>query len=240
MPRIICLFVFLLIGRLCIAADAKPVEKTAVLRMDTSMVTERHLDTAALNAYKKLPEFEYRDNYSGPSLWERFWRWFWSIFKIEDEQTASLVGQFFRYLLIGGGIAAIVFLILKLNGINILNNFRRKPHTVVPYSESVENIHEIDFDTEIEKAIAVHNYRYAVRLLYLKSLKQLSDSGLINWQINKTNSQYISELADSTRRNEFTQLTRQFEYVWYGDFTINGEVFKRISTLFSDFKGSAA
>jgi hypothetical protein len=31
-------------------------------------------------------------------------------------------------------------------------------------------------------------------------------------------------------------LTRQFEYVWYGDFFVDGQSFQNINTLFQDFK----
>ena len=79
-----------------------------------------------------------------------------------------------------------------------------------------------------------------MRLLYLRSLKQLSDNGLINWQINKTNTDYISEIADNTQREAFKQLTLQFEYAWYGDFLINGDNYKRINQLFGNFKSKAA
>ena len=106
----------------------------------------------------------------------------------------------------------------------------------VPYSESLENIHEINFDEEIEKAVALHNYRLAVRLLYLKCLKQLSDRNLIQWKIDKTNSAYIYELSDPNQRQTFSRLTRQFEFVWYGNFAIDQQAFGNINQMFQDFK----
>lgn len=250
MLRTVCLFIFMLC---CIHGYAgktpaqKPAAKVtvkpkAVLVTDTSAVMARQFDTTALNAYKKHPEFVYRENYnSGPSLWTRFWRWFWSLFDFKDNGITSSFFIFLRYFFIALGVAAVIFLVLKLAGLNVLNTFRRNPQVAkLAYAESAENIHEIDFDTEIEKAAAVHNYRLAVRMLYLKSLKQLSDRGLIDWQLNKTNTNYVNELADSGQREAFKQLTSQFEYVWYGDFAINGDVFKNISLLFNNFKEGTA
>jgi hypothetical protein len=244
MLRAACLFVCIFMCSLCYAYKAPAAAHKTVLTIDSSVVAQRHLDTAAINAFKKLPDFTYAENYTGPSLWSRFWTWFWGLFEIKDEKQAGTFMTWFlfflKYLFIGAGIAAIIFLILKLSGIDMLNAFRRKPQTVLTYSESDENIHEIDFDADIEKAIAVHNYRYAVRLLYLRSLKQLSDNGLINWQPNKTNTNYINELANYEQREMFKHLTHQFEYIWYGDFMINGDMFKKINPLFNNFKGSAA
>ena len=108
------------------------------------------------------------------------------------------------------------------------------------YSESLENIHEINFDEAIEKAIASHNYRLAVRLLYLKCLKQLSDASLIAWTPEKTNNAYINELSDAGQRLSFKVLTRQFEYVWYGEFYIDDNVFKNINLMFQQFKNDVA
>jgi hypothetical protein len=115
----------------------------------------------------------------------------------------------------------------------LLGKSRKTP---LAYTESTENIHEINFDEEIEKAIASHNYRLAVRLLYLRSLKQLSDNGLIQWQPEKTNSVYVYELNNPSVRQSFVSLTRQFEYVWYGGFNIDGAAFGNINQLFQNFK----
>jgi hypothetical protein len=59
---------------------------------------------------------------------------------------------------------------------------------------------------------------------------------LIQWQIDKTNSAYIYELKDVNQQKAFRLLTRQFEYVWYGNFAIDKDAFGSISNLFQDFK----
>ena len=134
------------------------------------------------------------------------------------------------------GVAAIVFLILKLAGVDPFKAIRSKSASALPYSEYTDNIHDINMDDELEKAITVRNYRLAVRLLYLKSLKQLNDAGLIHWEPNKTNTDYSNELQNFEQRLAFNLLTRQFEYIWYGEFSIDADVFGRISDLFKDFK----
>ena len=110
----------------------------------------------------------------------------------------------------------------------------------MPYDESVENIYAIDFNAEIDKAVTQQNYRLAVRLLYLRSLRQLADAGLIHWDVNKTNTIYINELANAEQRLAFKLLTRQFEYVWYGEFIIDAQIFTKITALFNNFKVKAA
>lgn len=226
----------------------KAVKHPLTLKMDSTEVNVRHLDSAAIKAYSKLPEFQYKDDIkTAPSWWTRFWNWFWSLFKPINFGKYNLspflkaLIYFLKYLFIIAGLAAVVFLVLKLVGIDMLHIFRRKSMTAnLPYSESLENIHDINFDSEIEKAVAQHNYRLAVRLLYLRCLKQLSDAELIKWQIDKTNSAYINELSNQEQRKVFKTLTLQFEYVWYGEFAIDAPVFKNINTLFQDFNKGIA
>lgn len=223
------------------AAPAVPL----IVRKDTTAVALRYFDTVAIQALKKQPEFQYNDNIeTSPSLWRRFWNWLKSLFKPMKIGTHAskfwiVLGYVIKYLLIIGGLAAVVFLSLKLAGMDMLNVFRRKPVSAnLEYSELFEDIHEINFDDEIEKAIAQPNYRLAVRLLYLRSLKHLSDAGLIKWQPEKTNSAYVDELSNSEQKRFFKILTLQFEYVWYGEFTINAQAFNKINAAFTDFKKS--
>ncbi|MES2276103.1 MAG: DUF4129 domain-containing protein [Bacteroidota bacterium] len=216
----------------------KQVKAKQVVHHDTTTVSIRPFDKTALAHYRAQKEFQYDSGYVGESLWTRFWRWFWHLFDTEDKETAAgIFAIIIKYLFIGLGVAALVFLILKLIGVDAFNVIRRKSQpATLPYDESVENIYAIDIDAEIEKAIGQQNYRLAVRLLYLRLLKQLSDAGLIHWDITKTNSIYIDELTNAEQRIAFKMLTRQFEYVWYGEFIIDAQVFKKISALFSDFK----
>jgi len=140
-------------------------------------------------------------------------------------------------LFIALGAAALIFVIFKLAGVDLLSAIKGKPmNAPLPYDESDENIYAIDFEPEIENAIAQQNYRLAVRLLYLRTLRQLSDANLIHWENTKTNSIYINELIDTDQRLAFKLLTRQFEYVWYGEMIIDSDVFKKISVLFTNFK----
>ena len=134
------------------------------------------------------------------------------------------------------GIAALLYLIMRLLGMDIANIFSRKVKTTdLAYTEYTENIHSIDFDEELQKAIQTGNYRLAVRLLYLDCLKKLSDYQLIDWQPAKTNANYVNELGSTPLKDEFRQLTRQFEYVWYGDFRINERHFTHLHEAFQQF-----
>lgn len=222
----------------------------AMLKVDsTSAVDVRHFDPSSLNTYRKKPEFQYRETTTDISWWTRFWRWFWhwldSLFRSRPAKGLPTFWDIFwrvvKISLLALGVAALIFFIFKAQGINLLGIFRKKSTSApIPYSEFFEDINAIDFDKEIENAIAKANYRFAVRLLYLKCLKRLSDAGLIDWQIDKTNNAYISELKNQQQQDAFRMLTLQFEYVWYGEFLIDQQAFKTIDSSFRDFNKQVA
>lgn len=221
-----------------ISAKGVITKKTpAKIQADNSNIELRKFDAGALNQYRKQKEFNYTGQATGqPSFWQRLWYWFWS--KVSGLFSGvPYSGEILKYFLLGLCVAFLIYMIIKYSGIGpagILGAEAKKIE--LPYSEALENIHEINFDSEIEKAVLTHNYRLAVRLLYLKCLKQLSDANLIKWEIDKTNSAYINELQDLNQKRIFAMLTNQFEYAWYGNFAINQQVFGNINRLFDDFK----
>jgi Domain of unknown function (DUF4129) len=211
------------------------------LQIDSSNLQLRKFNSTALNKYLTDPEFNYHtENNTNDSWWDRFWEWVWRMIEKlfggkKASSSSSYTSPFIKYLFLALFAGLIIYLIIKIVGVeNIFN--RESKEINIPYSESLENIHEITFDTEIEKAMAQRNYRLAVRLLYLRCLKQLNDARLIDWKIEKTNSAYLNELSNSEQRQFFNILTKQFEYVWYGDFPIDVQSFQNINTLFVNFK----
>jgi hypothetical protein len=212
--------------------------KVIPLKNDSSAVTLRNFDPQKIKDYSAQREFQYDEQAPvNMSWWDKFWKWIWSLLDGALENRYS--GSFIKYLVILIVAALVIFAVIKVIGLD-LNIFAGKSKVVdVPYDESLENIHEISFNEEIEKAIANRNYRLAVRLLYLRSLKLLNDRELIDWQPEKTNQAYIDELIDLERKQQFKVLTLQFEYIWYGDFSIDKENFNGIKGSFERFNVKA-
>jgi hypothetical protein len=234
------LFLVLMLLPVLLAASSGHAKKIpAKVQTDTSTIQAKEFNEQALNKFRADKDFNYDSHAIGagePSLWDRFWTWLWNTIS-EWFSGVPYGGQVLKYLFLALSVALLVYVIFKSLGIDAVRLWRGEAAKIaVPYSESLENIHEINFDAEIEKAISQHNYRLAVRLLYLKCLKQLSDQSLIQWQIDKTNSAYVYELTNPEQRQIFGFLTRQFEYVWYGNFSINKQAFANIDLLFQSFK----
>ena len=69
----------------------------------------------------------------------------------------------------------------------------RSPKNKLPYEVGEDTIYGVDFSGGIADALSRSDYREAVRLLYLQTLKRLSDEKRIDWQPYKTPTQYINE-----------------------------------------------
>ena len=235
MLKIFALLCCLFLNASFIAPKLVSKKAAAVLRIDSSKVQTRHFNALTLNDYRQQRDFKYAANADeGISLWNQFWKWFW--YQVDNLLKGRVSGSIIQWLFVVLGAAALVFLVLKITGMDMMQIFTGKTSTVeIPYSESVENIHEISFEEEIEKAIANRNFRLAVRLLYLNCLKKLSDAGAIQWKADKTNLAYLHEIQNPEQQQKFGLLTRQFEYVWYGDFKVDQENFIQIRNSFQQF-----
>ncbi|ARS35499.1 DUF4129 domain-containing protein [Pontibacter actiniarum] len=214
------------------AAHALAQDSTAV---SLSPEVMRRFDQAKLEELRANEDFEYYEEARpANTFWERLKRrlqqWLEEVFY---RGSASGLWQVLIYLAIA---AAIVYLVVKMQHVDIGSLFGRKTASIAtPYEVLDENIHEMDMVALLEEAVAQQNYRKAVRLLYLQSLKQLTDLGLINWQPGKTNRSYIAEIKPAAIRQEFEQLTGMFEYVWYGGAGLGQEFFASAQAEFQQF-----
>lgn len=208
---------------------------TFATTLDSTKVIVRKPTESQMNAFKKLKEYQYgteKIDYV-ETWWRRLLREFYEWFSTSFSGVGSPeLWKSIAYLFVA---IVVVFVILKLIGVDFDGLFKKKNVYTIPYETIEENIHQIDFNGAIAEAVLQKNYRLAVRLYYLKALKELSDAGFINWQINKTNQSYVYELQSSKLNAGFHQVTRQFEYTWYGDFPIDEELFLEIRDSFLTF-----
>ena len=92
----------------------------------------------------------------------------------------------------------------------------------------------MDLPTAIRQAEEEGNYRLALRLQYLNSLRKLSDRNLINYAINKTNHDYARELIGTPYADSFARVTFLYEFGWYGEFDVTREMYEKISGIFAE------
>lgn len=222
---LLCLFIITL-GQL-------HAQETDTLLPDSSRVEVRQMDTEVLTTLKADPDLDYGRSPSAINLWERFQRWLNSL--INSLIGAAVSANWFNILLIILSVVALIYVILRLMKVNV-NMFYTGKQAATPYGVLDEDIHAMDFDKLIQEALQLNEYRLAIRLLFLKSLKLLADKHHILWQPGKTNHDYLNELSAQNLKTGFNELNFYFEYAWYGNFTINEALYKKVDTLYNDWK----
>ncbi|MCX6214018.1 DUF4129 domain-containing protein [Spirosoma sp.] len=160
--------------------------------------------------------------------------WVWLMRKLGSFLSSEAYQNVWQYVILVVIASAAIYLLMKAEVLGFL--FSKKAQSVdLAYENLTENIHEINFDSAVEDAVSQRNFRLAVRLLYLQTLKHLSDAGRIQYKPDKTNRQYVHELVNSSLQTEFEHLTRQFEFTWYGDLPIDESRFTALQTRFTAF-----
>lgn len=172
------------------------------------------IDTLALSQWRGDPDYDYGAEFRGSSF---------SLLEWLERQTDELFRRLFGDTLFGewnnvvwyvvgfAVIAGIVVFTLYRHP-ELLRLRRRAPK---PGYEVVEDtIYGVDFPSAIASAMQRGDWREAVRLGYLQTLRCLSDAGRIDWQPSKTPAQYVGECPDERLR----RMTYTFVRVRYGGF----------------------
>lgn len=198
---------------------------------DCTLVKQRHLPDGYTDKLKKDKNFWYADV---------------AIKKKENKQTAAADRHYIPFgqrtwvktllwLIIIGGFAAAVMWYLAGSEVGL---FRKKQIPVAAVDETdemPEDIFAINYQKEIDKATAKGDYRMAVRMMFLRLLKNLSDKNIINYKQDKTNLDYLVEMHASAYYSDFFKLTRHYEYSWYGKFDISQEAYHVMAHEYDQF-----
>lgn len=143
------------------------------------------------------------------------------------------------WVLIIGAVIFLIFQLLKINFKGLLKKKSDKAKVVKETDIPVEeDITKMQFEDLLQQAVDAGRFRVAVRLLYLRALRQLTDQGLITWKQEKTNHDYLREIADKRLRPGFSDVTLIFEYIWYGEFPVNKDDFNLARASFIQFEQS--
>ena len=146
-----------------------------------------------------------------------------------SESTALKV---ILYALLVAAILYVVYHVMVVNNFFIFSR-GRKNKKVNDHADG-DAINE-NLDQLISDAIAAGNYRHAIRYMYLRTLKLLSENKVITLHAKSTNQDYIRQMYKHNSLSQFRHLTRIYEYVWYGEFDPTATQFDIIQTNFNKF-----
>lgn len=177
-------------------------------------------------AWKKDKAFAYAND---PEYW--YWQ------KLPKEPPPPFLwgwGPYLRiifYLLL---VTALIYVIYRLVVANRLHLFYSSPKKVQGDIEEGD-INRENLDEKINEAVKMQQYRVAIRYMYLKVLSILDEKGWIRFDSRSTNNDYINAMNKRSAGNEFKLITRNYEYVWYGEFELNEKHFDYLNNKFEQF-----
>ncbi len=238
MKAVIKLFLFLIISTLALTQQGFALQQKST----HTHVVVRRPPAEKISKFQSDRNFNYEVVRSEHiSLWDRFTNWLarHSLPKRipGGYTTANTIWTIIELLIIAGAIFLFVYFILKSQGVSL---FAKNSGSNLQFTEAHEDISQMNFDELIATAAGNRQYRQAIRYLYLKSLKQLSDHDLIKWKAEKTNHDYTIELRASPFSKLFSEITLLFDYAWYGNATINESTFVKIQSSFEQFNRQTA
>lgn len=228
-----------------VVQDTTYTDPREVLRYDEETITPLSLNEETIEGFKNDAEFDYSEALPDDNWWTRLKTWFsnlWSTFLnwiLGGEEAVgfwAILIELLPYIGIAILIGLIVWIFLKIDSGTLLNERIKAPGVLL--SDDEELIKNQDLQTLIDQALDDTNYRLAVRFYYLLILQKLSSKELIDWQVQKTNHEYLFEIEDATLRDQFRQVTDLYDYIWYGNFEVDSSAFAKAETPLKTLKNT--
>jgi hypothetical protein len=204
-------------------------------RKNDNGIQQRNINTNAWNNEKSKPEYNYvlddkkevakqkvkKENKKIDSP-----KFDWRI----DKDTQVIL----TYLFIA---IALVLIFYALLGKRFFNQ------ADIPIEETVvlnyENVTEFnDWENAIKDAMIKEDYRLAVRIMYLQTLKKLDDKIIVAFKQDMPNGYYLQKLFSTNYYPPFKELVKYFDYTWYGNYSITREQCSSIWAQFITFNQS--
>ena len=224
-------------------------DSLAVTKKEKIIFTEKDIvvDSAfvalkpfAKNFKKKYTDKEFIYEFKTPekNAWDRFKEslanFFKNIFSFTDSKSAvNFVDILLRTIAILI-VLAVIYMIAKA----IMNKEgqwifgRNSDRKIINYDEIEKNLHLVDFEKLIQKSLESGENRLTIRYYYLWLLKKMSEKQIIEWDVEKTNSDYLYEIKNEAQKEDFAYLSYLYNNIWYGEFELDEETFAKARNAF--------
>ena len=190
----------LFIASLCVNNQA--TQDSTQVQYDESDLHLNEILEEDLLPYHSDPDFDYEITKTEIGWWNDFLTWLGNVLTrffswlFGVEEAAGYLATFLEiipYLLLGILLFLLIKFFLKVNSNAIV--YSNKNSSIVNLSEDEHIIRNEDIDLLIQQALKSRDYRLAVRYYYLLILKLLSSEKHIEWEMQKTNDDYLKELT---------------------------------------------
>lgn len=205
--------------------------------VDNSIIKPLKFDPNFKKSYQSA-DFVYEVKITEKGIWDRFLDWlsFWfkKIFGFPNMDVSGkyvdLALKWIAILIVVYVIYSIVKLILNKEGQWIFG--KSTTQKIVKYDDIELNLKNVDFEKLIKDTLKSGEQRLAIRYYYLWLLKKMSEKNVIEWNPEKTNSDYLHEIKNESIRNDFGYVSYLYNYIWYGEFDLDENTFEKAQKTF--------
>ncbi len=170
-----------------------------------------------------------------PGIFERFMNWLSDLlFGNTNYDNIQFTRELIIWTVVILSVIVVIWILLKSDLSRLIRP--KSKMTTFNFSEITEDLSTINFDKMIDEAVKNEDYRMAVRWNYLKCLYLLERGKHLVFQPAKTNIDYQYDLRKSEFLNEFMSVSRIYDYVWYGKFTVDSTKYKDLRKEFTVFE----
>ncbi len=230
-------------------ADTLPVavSDSTVMAIDTSYAAVR--DTMSTRPKPVHFQSDFRSRYKGSDFnystksieknwWDKFKQkiadFFDRLFSVSTAKGTETTFSIILKILVGLGLLAIIYFLVRAM-VNREGKWifgRNSDRNILRYEEVATDIQRADFEKLIGEALQSGDRRLAIRFYYLWLLKSLTQHDHIEWDIEKTNSDYLREIKDENLRERFSYLSYLYNNIWYGEFEVDDHIFDKTQNAF--------
>ncbi len=221
-----------------IPAKEKIIFKESDIIADTNDSIQKSEFSPNFKSKYKSEEFDYEVKIPEKNIWERFKEWLADLFRrlfnfSNPETSMNVVVVLLKSLAI-----AIILLVIYLIVKSIMNKDgqwvfgKNSDRKIIRHEEIERNLHRVDFEKLIKEAVASGEKRLSIRYYYLWLLKRMSEKSIIQWDPEKTNSDYLYEIENEKLKDNFRYLSYLYNYIWYGEFDVDEATFEKATNTF--------
>jgi hypothetical protein len=165
-----------------------------------------------------------------------------------DNRTGNFLSKLFdvviRFFESPTGKIVVIVAILSIIGyavVRIILNEQRRLKNKKPKQEEEEtdteqilpeDLLQNNWESLLQEASSKGNTRLVVRYSYMYLLQLLQRNQFINYRAAKTNYDYYFEIKQPELKQDFRQLSRQYEWVWYGNYPLSQEKYEQFLNTF--------
>ncbi|HTN18016.1 MAG TPA: hypothetical protein VL092_10065, partial [Chitinophagaceae bacterium] len=106
----------------------------------------------------------------------------------------------------------------------------------VPGQLSREDLLSSDWQSFMEAAVAVQDFRAATRFAFVHTLQLLHQQGHITYRIDATNYDYYRAVNSEAIKPLLKNLLLRYEYAWFGRMPVDGVQWEQTFAVYSQFK----